>query len=406
MNLLYNSRIPADALEEGANGPYLQGWYPGYGEQWIIDRLPAPLQGFIADAAEEYPPFVEEYLIPTLGDLYFYDRMLSDLSGAITALALEEQGLGEYEDFLDGSIGLGEIGSLGGVLKKLKKAVKKVAHKVVAPIKKVAEKITPKPILNIQKKVAHAATSVHKKVEKVHDKVEHVAGQIGKKYGNTIITAAGVILAPFTGGASLAAAAALTAANTAYQKKRAADKAKKLAKADAAKLQEEAKVAEDQLTKQVDSFYRDNQSWFMQRGITAEKWASMSLQQKIDAINAGTTSAGAGSAGSAGSSPRPPSYGGGSIPSSGGGGGGGGGGGAAFPGGGDAGAGGGGAPGAPQQQGQKVATAGMFDGGAMAPLLAIGVVLALAGAGKGGKSGSSRRRPRRNPRRRPIRRRW
>lgn len=407
MNLLTNSRIDSALLNGDADGPYLRGWYPGYGEDWIIQRLPAPLQGFLADAAEEYEPFVEQYLMPTLSDIYFYDRILSDLSGAITALELEEQGLGSYDDLLEASVGLGEIGGLGGVFKKLKKAVKKVAKKVIAPIKKVAEKITPKPILNLQKKVAKAVTKVHTKMEKVQEKVEHVAGQIGKKYGNTIITAAGVVLAPFTGGASLAAAAALTAANTAYQKKRAADQAKKLAKADAAKLQQEAAQAEDQLMKQVDDFYNQNKDWFLQRGITPDKWSHMTLQQKIDAINAGTTSSGAGSGGATAPTPMPypPSSGGASAPS-------GGGGGASFPGGGGdpfasgGGGGGGGAPSGSAPSGQKVSTASMFGNDSLMPILAISAAVAYALSGKGGKGGGSRRRPRRNPRRRMIRRRW
>lgn len=375
----------------------LAGWYPGLGEVEAIRRMSPAVREFVADAAAEYDGFIGDYLLDVL-DQYVCpnDKIIHDLGLAIYHLQCQDLRLAGYDD---DAIGVGE---LGGVLKKIKKAVKKVAKKVIEPVKKVAEKITPKPILNLQKKVASAVTSVHKKAEKVAEKVEHAAGQIGKKYGNVIITAAGAVLAPFTAGASLAAAAALTAANTAYQKKRAAAQAKKLAKADAAQLQQDADAANAETIRQVDDFYRSNTQWFIDNmGITPDKWASMTLEQKIAAINKGAT-------GNTGYVPPPVQQpvdpvapvqpgGGYSIPPSGGGSP------APMPSGGGGGGGGGSDPGAyyPPSPGQSdskgVQKAGMFSGD-MLPLLAAGAALALI-FGKPEKS-KARRNPVRHKRRR------
>lgn len=361
----------------------LEGWYPGLGEVELIRRMSPTVREFVCDASEEYDGFISEYLLQVLDEYVCpEDKLLHDISNAVFIDACEVAGLSDY----DSVIGLGE---LSGVLSKIKKAVKKVAKKVIAPVKKVIEKITPKPILNLQKKVAAGITRVNKAVVRTQEKTESIAGKVGKKYGNVIITAAGAVLAPFTGGASLAAAAALTAANSAYQKKRAADRAKQAASKDAAQLTAEAQQQQNTAAAQLDDFYKQNQQWFLDRGITPEKWAAMSFDQKVALLQGGLGS---------GSTPtstttttptsEPASSGGGySLPSGGASGGGGGGGG------GD----GGGSSYAPSGQPQKpqIATASMFDS-SMIPLLVLGAGLALVF----GKQTSGGRRTRRNPSRR------
>jgi len=386
MNLLENGVID--------EGPYLRGWYPGYGEDWVLRKLPAPIREGLALAAEEYPPFVEGYLVPTLGEICAYEQITNDFLGAFDAVEYEELGLGSYEDFFDEPDGLAGMGNLGkSFLKKVGKAIKKVAKTVTKPMVKVAKVVKQK---------------VEKPIVKGLERAGKWAGRVGKKYGNVIISAAGIVLAPFTGGASLVAAGLLTSANTLYQKKRAAAHAKQQGRRDAAAIQAQAQQQETALQGQVDGFYRDNQAWFQQRGITPEQWAGMTLQQKIDAINAGTSGGGAGGGAPApGAVPvgfAPPQMpqmppggdyqGGGSAP-----GGGGGGGGFSMPGG------GGGGPGAPQQaqQPQGTSQAGMFGGSALLPLLAIGGAIAVM---SGGGRGKGRSRARRNPSRRSMRRRW
>jgi hypothetical protein len=346
-----------------------------------IRRMSPAIRGFLSDALEECPEFMDAYLIPVLSGYECpEDKIIHDLCGAFHVVELEDMGL-SGDDTLYG------LGELSGVLKKIKKAVKKVAHKVIAPVKKVIEKITPKPILNIEKKVAKSITKVGKEMQRVEAKVQKVEGKIGKKYGDLIITAAGVVLAPFTGGASIAAASALVAAHKAYTAKRNADQAKKLGKAQAAQIQQQATADQTAASQQMDQFFQQNQEWFAAHGITPDQWASMTFDQKVAAINAGAAGGGA----AAQQPVTQPYTGDGSQPASGGGGGGGtssGGGG----GGGDAGGGAsyGAAPGKP-----GVATASMFDS-SMLPLLAGGAILALMF----GKPVKDRGRARRNPSRR------
>lgn len=422
MNLIQHPRLGEQFFDQ-EDGPYLKGWYPGIGEDYILQNMSPTLREFLCDAVEEHPPFVDEYLLPTLGELNAEQRIAEDLSTALSALEFEEEGLGSYEEFLEDPLFLGDFNGLGGVLSKVKKAVKKVAKKVIAPVKKVIEKITPKPILALQKKIAHGITKVNKVVARTQEKVEHVAGKVGKKYGNTIIGVVGAVLAPFTGGASLAAAALLTAANTTYQKKRAADQAKKAASKDADQLKAEAAAADAQLMAQVDAFYAQNQEWFIQRGITPDQWSHMTLQQKIDAINSGASGPGGGTGtvtppdySTPTTGPTPPNYGTGPGPAPGGGSGGpdasgGGGGDWSLPSGGGGGGGGGGssaggsAAAKPKPGQPAVSEQGMFGGSAfILPALAFGAAIAIFGGGK--KTGRRSTRARRNPGRRHRGRRW
>lgn len=352
-----------------------------------IRRMSPAIRGFLSDALEECPEFMDAYLLPVLSGYECpEDKIIHDLCGAVHVVELEDMGL-SGDDTLYG------LGELSGVLKKIKKAVKKVAHKVIAPVKKVIEKITPKPILNIEKKVAKSITKVGKEMQRVEAKVQKVEGKIGKKYGDVIITAAGVVLAPFTGGASLAAASALVAAHKAYTAKRNADQAKKLGKAQAAQIQQQANNSQTAASQQMDDFFHQNQAWFAAHGITADQWASMTFDQKVAAINAGA--AGGGSV-PAQQPITQPYTGDGSAPASGGGGGGGGGGTSSGGGGGGGDSGGGASYGAaPGKPG--VATASMFDS-SMLPLLAGGAILALL-FGKPVKGGRTRRNPSRRYRR-------
>lgn len=371
----------------------LQGWYPGFGEVETIRRMDPVVQEFLADAVSEDPDFLHEYVLPTLeGYSDPEERILSDLSDAIMAHEMAEMGLGDYE---------GNLGNLGkSFFKKVGKAIKKVAKKI------------SKPIIQVHKKAFEAAKKVEKKVVRAVEKTARKAGaavsKAWQKYGNIFITVLGAVLAPFTGGASLAAAAAITAANTMYQKKRAADQAKRAGRAEAAQLAAEAAAAEAETMRQVDAFYSQNQQWFVdQLGVTPDKWAQLTLTQKIDLINAGVRGrapSGTPSEPIQDTGPsqvqqpvqQPPGGGGGYTPSSGGGSapppGGGGGGGGGYP---EGTSSSGFTPFGRRGEERGVAQAGMFSGN-MIPLLAAGVALALV-FGKSVKGGG---RTRRNPRRR------
>lgn len=240
---------------------HIQGWYPGVGEAIALQRLPAPMRRFLSDAVEECPEFLEGYVVPALQSQDPYGVILGDMSVAGAAYDLELCGLGTYEGNLDG------LGHLG------KSLWKRVTH---------ALKKSLNPVQAIKGAVGFTKREVKKEVK--------LTEKIFRKYGAIILTVAGAVLSPFTGGASMAAAAVLIAAQKAYQMKAAADKAKRESRKEAAALQRQADAQNAQAEQQVDAFYSQNQQWFIdQLGVTPDKWAQLTLQQKIDLINAGAS---------------------------------------------------------------------------------------------------------------------
>jgi hypothetical protein len=240
---------------------YLKDWYPGVGEAIALQRLPAPMRRFLSDAVEECPEFLEGYVLPALQSQDPYGIILGDMSVAGAAYDLELCGLGTYEGNLDG------LGHLG------KSLWKRVTH---------ALKKSLNPVQAIKGAVGFTKREVKKEVK--------LTEKVFRKYGSIILTVAGAVLSPFTGGASVAAAAVLIAAQKAYQMKAAADKAKRESRKEAAALQAQANAQNAQAEQQVDAFYQQNQQWFVdQLGVTPDKWAQLTLQQKIDLINAGAS---------------------------------------------------------------------------------------------------------------------
>lgn len=378
---------------------------PGYGEERILNGLPREVRAFLSAAIEEEPWFLHEYLLPTLAGLDGAEKIVDDLSYALAAVELEEEIYGVEPD--DGFLG-----------KSLKSKLKKVVKKVAAPIKKIADKIH-EPLKEITKK---AGTAIQKTAKSAGKSIQHAAktgklqialapftagaslafhpkvGQAAKKfmaspYGNVVVGALGAIFALPTGGASVAAAAALTTANTMYQKKKAAEAAKKAAKADAGELQAEANQLEQETDRQLNDFYTQNASYFQQYGVTQSMWNGMSRDEKIallDAAAAGTLQVAQQptqqSAPPSGGGYTPAPSGGGYAPAPSGGGGGGGGGGDGS---------GSSDPYLPSNRPRpasdgQVAKSGMGDF-MMPAMVGIGVLAVLAQSGK--KKGRTRRNP-------------
>jgi hypothetical protein len=317
-----------------------------------VRRMSPFVRSFLADAIEEYPPFLDEYVIPTLCGPDPEGVILGDLHDAIICDGFESAGLGEYS---------GNLGYLGkSFFKKIGKTLKKVA---TAPIK-----LTQKSI---------------KATEKVAKRVGTEVKKIAKKDGDLLIEAAGAIAAPFTFGISSAVASGIVAADVARKKRIAANKAKREAKQQAAQVDQAAAQANAQTGGQLDNFYNQNQGWFQQHGISQSQWSSMTNDQKIAAINAASSQAPTSSSipsGDASAQGGAPTAGGG-YGSGGGGGGGGGDGGGGY---------------STSTGSQKPVQASMFDS-SMIPILAAGAALALI-FGKQEKG----RRTRRNPRRRRV----
>lgn len=225
-----------------ADEPALGEWYPGRGEVHQLESLPRYVREFLADACEECPSFLKGYLIPTLGEFNSNELILNDLSNAISDLEISK-------------LGLGDFGNLGKSWFR-----------------------------RVEKAVSHVAKRATKEVERVY-----------RKEGDVIVGAIGAVLAPFTGGASLAAASLITGAHKMYQTKKAAEVAKKQSNQQSGALANQAAASEAQTSQQVDTFFSQNQPWFASHGVTQTQWSGMTLQQKLDMINSGATGAPVGS---------------------------------------------------------------------------------------------------------------
>lgn len=108
------------------------------------------------------------------------------------------------------------------------------------------------------------------------------------KFGNILISIVGAVLAPFTGGASVLAATILTTANRVRTAAVAASSASRANSRAAAAQQAEAQRQAAALQAQVDDFFRNNQAWFAQHGITPQAWVTLTLDQKVEIIRAGS----------------------------------------------------------------------------------------------------------------------
>lgn len=220
------------------------GGFHGLGsvEMDELNRLPPKLVEYLADEAQD-PAFVRDYLIDALHSGNPHAKIVNDIAKAAYA-------------YSSGDPGMGDLGK--SFFKKIAKVVRKV-HKAITP----------------------------KFMQKIEGKIHAVERKVWKKYGNVLISVAGAVLAPFTGGASMVAAAIILAGKGLYEKRKAAIEAKKAAKADAAQIDAAASAAEAQVAADVDKFYNDNQAWFLQYDMTPVKWRQLTLQQKLDFINAG-----------------------------------------------------------------------------------------------------------------------
>lgn len=185
---------------------------------------------------------------------------------------------------------------LCGFFKKIKKKIKAVAKKVAAVPKKVVKihKKVAKKVVDVHKKVAKKAVTITKNTAKNVAQFQKRAikkvGKAIKPYIPIILSVAGAVLAPFTGGASLAAAAALSAAYTLAMKAKQARAAKKAGRAEAAAIAAEVSAAEADLNRQLNDLFTGNQGVFAAAGITQAQWSGMSIEQRlavVERINSG-----------------------------------------------------------------------------------------------------------------------
>jgi hypothetical protein len=251
---------PITMLPRGNDGSWSMSYYsepqmggrPGFNglgpkEMAAFNRLPPKLVQYLMEEVED-PSFVRDYLAPALRSPNPKEKILRDIAREAY----------EYEE--DRKHGVGGLGKKKGFFKKIAKVMRK-AH----------AKVTPKFM------------------RKIEGKIHKIERKVWKKYGSVIISIAGAVLAPFTGGASLVAAAVIVAAKGLYEKKQAAEAAKRMAKKDAGLISAEATAQEAKVAADVDKFYADNKAWFLQYDMTPDKWKKLTLKQKTDFIEAGVT---------------------------------------------------------------------------------------------------------------------
>lgn len=174
-----------------------------------------------------------------------------------------------------------------GLGRSWKKAFKKVVSKVVEAPKKVYEKA--KETINLKNTVAYAlapATAGASLLitDKGREALKKASGYI-KTYGPAALSIAGIIAAPFTGGATLALPALVQGYQTVKANKA---KAKELAAQGAAEAQAATDAVaqqEAQAAAEIDAFYTQNQALFTNAGYPPEVWATMTVDEKYATLN-------------------------------------------------------------------------------------------------------------------------
>lgn len=123
-----------------------------------------------------------------------------------------------------------------------------------------------------------------KRIVKNVKRIKKKTGKVLKKIAPALITAAGAVLAPFTGGASLAASSLITTGYSVARKKKEARKIEKANRREARRLEAEAKAEEKRIESEADDLYRKAPDVFAAAGVTPEMWSQMKLEEKLGAI--------------------------------------------------------------------------------------------------------------------------
>jgi hypothetical protein len=181
-----------------------------------------------------------------------------------------------------------------GMGRSWKKAFKKVTEKAKAFVERVKE--DPRKMTALVLASSTGGASLLLLQTKKGKKILQKTAEYARTYGPTALSIAGIVAAPFTGGATLAIPALIQARQQIMAKKAAAKEMEKVSKEEAAALEAQAAEAERQLIAQVEAIYQDAKGVFEKAGYDADRWASMTLDQKQAAIEelakAGETVAG------------------------------------------------------------------------------------------------------------------
>lgn len=136
----------------------------------------------------------------------------------------------------------------------------------------------------------HAAkVKAHEKIvgERLRKRAYHRAvskGGFFRKFGKLLITAFGAVLAPFTGGASMAAASLLTAGMTMIAAKKQAKRIAQTNSEESARIDAQVREQEKELSAKLDKMYDEHAPIFEGAGVTRDKWNALTVEQKLAVI--------------------------------------------------------------------------------------------------------------------------
>lgn len=174
-----------------------------------------------------------------------------------------------------------------GMGRSWKKTFKKVVSKVVEAPKKVYEKVVEK--VNLKNTVAYAlapaTAGASLLITNKGREALRKASQYAKTYGPTALSIAGIIAAPFTGGATLAIPALVQGYQTVRANKVKAKELERQGAAEAQAAQEAVAQQEQQAVIEIDTFYNENAAIFAQAGYPPEVWATMTVDEKYATLN-------------------------------------------------------------------------------------------------------------------------
>jgi hypothetical protein len=256
----------------------------GIDDDVIAAHLPPRMARIVIDELRYNPsiaPRIAELLQSARPELAIAREISASAAAGLEAA--KRSGLGGMSDF-----GMGK-----NVFQRVSEAVSNVAQTVQEQVSGAAKnvpeaaKVAGSAVQETAKKV-FPYTSIPAFVltkTKFGENVVRKTREAARVYGPTALKVAGIVAAPFTGGASLAVTALVQAREQLMAQKRAAAAAKKAASADAAQQQQAADTQEAILAQQTDDFFYQNIQGFAQYGITQDKWSKMTLDQKLDTVN-------------------------------------------------------------------------------------------------------------------------
>lgn len=243
-------------------------------EDRVVASMPRYMRYVVADALNdrESAADIRQILQSSNPVARLHHEIQSATREALIESGVRPAGMSDYYNpYIDAGMG------------SLKKKLKKIVKKVVAPVKKIHDKIADKIL---PQKLSNLMSRTREKISNAHSRLAAKNKKVFLRYGQIVLPIVGAVLAPFTGGASLAAAAVLVTGIQVYKQKEAAEAAKRAGKAEANAMAAAVAQQEAELHTQADNLYNQYQGTFLAFGLTPDKWQALTITQKLEIIDA------------------------------------------------------------------------------------------------------------------------